>query len=142
LVDSDWVHIFLDSSLIHYLEYNDGLVVNIYRFNEKLMKKKTGNINNIVARFPKELAQRALQEIRKMFKVSGITKAELQNSGREVRRDMMKQSYSNLEQKTPSSTLLSRRTSGTVSRQGKRKAYNESVSRIKIFARIENKTIN
>ena len=80
----------------------------------------------------------AVKEIRKMFKVSGITEAELQDSGREGRRDMMKQYYSNLEQNTPSSTLLSRRASRTISRQGRRNAYSDSIPRIKIFERIEN----
>ncbi len=48
----------------------------------------------------------ALKEIREMFKASGITEDELQDSGREVRRDMMKQYSSNSKQNTPSSTLL------------------------------------
>jgi hypothetical protein len=39
----------------------------------------------------KVLAQNALKEIRDMFKASGITEAELQNSGREIQLEIMKQ---------------------------------------------------
>jgi len=83
-------------------------------------------------------ARDAINGIREMFKDSGLTEKELQDSGKEIRREIMKQYSSNSEQNTPSSTLLSRRTSGTVSRQGRRNAYNDSVSRIKIFERIQN----
>ena len=48
----------------------------------------------------------ALKEIREMFRASGITEDELQDSGRKIRREIMKQYSSNSEQKTPSSTLL------------------------------------
>jgi hypothetical protein len=37
------------------------------------------------------LTKNALKEIRETFTASGITEAELQNSGREIRLEMMKQ---------------------------------------------------
>jgi hypothetical protein len=46
-------------------------------------------------------ARNAVKEIREMFKVSGITEAELQDSGRKIRWEIMKQYSSNSEQKTP-----------------------------------------
>ncbi|MGP8080592.1 MAG: hypothetical protein ACLPVI_08810 [Dehalococcoidales bacterium] len=54
----------------------------------------------------KVVAKNALKEIREMFQASGITEAELQASGREIRRELIKQLYFNPEQRTPSSTLL------------------------------------
>jgi hypothetical protein len=39
----------------------------------------------------KVLAKNALKEIREMFTASGITEAELQNSGREIRLEITKQ---------------------------------------------------
>lgn len=49
----------------------------------------------------KARARNAVKEIREMFKVSGITEAELQDSGRKIRWEIMKQYSSNSEQKTP-----------------------------------------
>jgi hypothetical protein len=54
----------------------------------------------------KILANNALKEIREMFKASGITEAEFQASGREIRRELMEQRYCSSELKTPSSALL------------------------------------
>ena len=48
----------------------------------------------------------ALKEIREMFKASGITENELQNSGEEIRLEIMKQYSISSAQKTPSSAIL------------------------------------
>jgi hypothetical protein len=39
-------------------------------------------------------AEAALKEIREMFKASGISEAELQDSGRKIRREVVKELYS------------------------------------------------
>jgi len=41
----------------------------------------------------KVMAVKALNEIREMFKASGITEAELQASGKKIRRGIAKQPY-------------------------------------------------
>ena len=43
----------------------------------------------------KVVAKNALKEIREMFRASNITEAELQASGREIRRELIKQLYFN-----------------------------------------------
>ena len=48
----------------------------------------------LVARPKKARALDAAKEIREMFKTSGITEAELQDSGKEIRRDVLRSRYS------------------------------------------------
>ena len=48
----------------------------------------------LVARPKKARALDAVREIRAMFKASGITEAELQDSGREIRREVAGRLYS------------------------------------------------
>ena len=47
----------------------------------------------LVAHSKKARALDALKEIREMFKASGITEAELQDSGREIRKEIMRSRY-------------------------------------------------
>ena len=48
----------------------------------------------LIARPKKARALDAAKEIREMFKTSGITEAELQDSGKEIRRDVLRSRYS------------------------------------------------
>ena len=48
----------------------------------------------LVARLKKARALDAVKEIREMFKASGISEAELQDSGRKIRREVVKELYS------------------------------------------------
>ena len=48
----------------------------------------------LVARPKKARAMDAVREIRAMFKASGITEAELQDSGREIRKEVARRLYS------------------------------------------------
>jgi hypothetical protein len=47
----------------------------------------------LVARLKKARALDAVREIRAMFKASGITEAELQDSGREIRKEVARRLY-------------------------------------------------
>lgn len=48
----------------------------------------------LVARPKKVRALNAVKEIREMFKASGVTEVELQDSGKEIRRDVLRSRYS------------------------------------------------
>jgi hypothetical protein len=48
----------------------------------------------LVGRLKKARAMDSVREIRAMFKASGITEAELQESGKAIRRDVVRSRYS------------------------------------------------
>jgi hypothetical protein len=70
----------------------------------------------------KVLAKNSLKEIREIFKASGITDAEFQASGMEIRWEIIKEYYFSPEQKTPSYAPLP---------QGRRNVYVNSLQQSK-----------